>query len=96
MKKLLLLSVLMTGCAVTYEQPIITPVNPTYAEPLRTALSQSQTQASQLNQFMQGLYGPNNVSQALLNYQNANRQLQYFLSSPFEFVIVNRQWTKMQ
>ena len=94
MKYLLLLTVLMTGCAVTYEQPIMTPVNPTYAEPLRASLAESQIQASQLNQLMQGIYGPNNVSQVLLNYQNANRQLSYFLSSPFEYVMVNRPWTK--
>jgi len=96
MKKLLLLSMLLTGCTVVQETPIMTPVNPTYAEPLRAALNESQIQASQLNQLMQGIYGSNNVSQALLNYQNANRQLSYFLSTPFEYVIVNRQWTKMQ
>jgi hypothetical protein len=96
MQKLITLFILLlNGCTVIQEQPIITPVDPNYARPLVTALADSQIQASQLNQLMQGVYGPNSVSEAINQYQNANRQLSYLIQSPFEFLVVNKTFTKL-
>ena len=95
MQKLIIPFVLfLNACTVIQEQPIVTPVDPTYAQPLVTALADSQIQASQLNQLMQGIYGPNSVSEAINQYQTANRQLSYLLQSPFEYLVINKTFTK--
>ena len=88
MKKLLLL-LLLPGCTTAY-QPIAIIPKPIEAGKLSQTLSQSQIQASQLNQYVSGLYGPNTVSQTLLDYQNANRNLRTVLQNPWDGIFILR------
>jgi len=96
MKKILLLSLFAVGCS-TYPQyvgvdyptgsPNYTPTQPPLINyntlPLQVALSDSQRQASALQQFANLTSNRNDMSQALLNYQNANRNLNAILQNPW-------------
>lgn len=96
MKKLLLLLILLSGCT-TYpeyvgidypvQSPYYTPTQPPLINyntlPLRTALAESQRKAGELQQFANLTSNRNDMSQALLNYQNANRNLNAILQNPW-------------
>jgi hypothetical protein len=83
MKKLLLLLILMTGCTTIPVPVAVIQQKPPGADNLVIALAKSQIQASQMNQYISGIYGPNSMSQVLLNYQNANRELSRVVQNPW-------------
>jgi len=74
--------IFLTSCTTVYE-PVAVIQKPIQADALTQALSQSQIQASQLNQQLSGICGPNNVSGVILDYQNANRNLNAILQNPW-------------
>ena len=67
MKYTKLLLVLMCAGCSTYSQP----------------LAQSQIMASQTNQFVSGIAGPNPISGGLLEFQNYNRNLNASMQNPW-------------
>lgn len=80
-KKILFLLFLgCSGCA-TYVD------NDQYLPPIQSNLQQplaeSQIQASQINQLLSGLIGPNQVSNGLLEYQNYNREINAVSQNPW-------------
>ena len=95
MKKYLL-ALLLTGCT-TYPEyvgidyptgsPNYTPTQPPLINyntmPLQVALQESQYRASELQQFVSAASNRNGLSQALLNFQNANRNLNAILQNPW-------------
>ena len=95
MKKYLL-ALLLTGCT-TYpeyvgidyptQSPNYTPNQPPLINyntiPLQMALQESQRQAADLQQFANTASNRNGMSQALINYQNANRNLNAILQNPW-------------
>ena len=83
MKKLLLLSILMSGCATVQVPVAVIQQKPPGADKLANALAISQIQANQMNEYISGIYGPNSMSQVLLNYQNANRELSRVVQTPW-------------
>lgn len=83
MKKLLLLSIFMTGCATMPVPVAVVQQRPPGADNLAKTLAASQIAASQMNQYISGIYGPNSMSQVLLNYQHANRQLSSVAQNPW-------------
>jgi hypothetical protein len=92
MKNLLLFLLFFTGCT-TYYEPVAVIQKPIQADALSRTLSQSQIQASQLNQQLSGICGPNNVSAAILDYQNANRNLNAILQNPWNgFFTLRNLW----
>jgi len=95
MKKLLLLSILMTGCTTIPVPVAVIQQKPPGADNLVIALAKSQIQASQMNQYISGIYGPNSMSQVLLNYQNANRQLSSVVQNPWNgFFELRNSWLR--
>ena len=48
-----------------------------------TTLSETQIQASQANQLISGIAGPNKVSAGLLGFQNYNRDVNATLQNPW-------------
>lgn len=97
MKKLLVLSILLSGCATYYDNdqylpPLHTPVTqPTFPQ----SLAQSQIQASQMNQLVSGLFGPNQVSGGLLAFQNYNRNANAIAQNPWNgFFMLRNAWVK--
>lgn len=95
MKKLLALTILLSGCT-TYQD------NDQYLPPIQTrrpifqqSLAQSQIQASQLNQLVSGLFGPNKVSGGLLAFQNYNRNANAIVQNPWNgFFMLRNAWVK--
>lgn len=59
-----------------------------------TTLSETQIQASQLNQVVSGVAGPNNqVSAGLLQFQNYNRGIRTAIYEPWNnFFILRNLW----
>ncbi len=95
MKKLLLLSILFTGCTTVPVPVAVIQQKPPNADALARALANSQIQASQMNQYISGIYGPNDMSQALLDYQNANRELNAIAQNPWNgFFIMRNGWVR--
>lgn len=86
----------LTGCT-TYpkyvgidypvQSPYYTPNQPPLINyntlPLQQALQNSQREAAELQQFANTASNRNGMSQALLNYQNANRNLNAILQNPW-------------
>lgn len=61
----------------------------------QSSLAQSQIQASQLNQLVSGIYGPNNISAALLDYQRVNREINAITQNPWNgFFVMRNAWVK--
>lgn len=91
----LLTVILLTGCTVVQEPVAVIQQRPPNADALARTLAASQIQASQLNQYICGIYGQtNSMSQALLNYQNANRELSAIAQNPWNgFFILRNAWT---
>lgn len=86
MKKLLLLSILLSGCAQycgVPPAPVFVNVPGYDTQALQQSLARSQILASQYNSFLQGVVGPNNVSAELLRYQNVNRNLEALIANPW-------------
>lgn len=96
MRITLLLALLITGCVTSPEycgidyptqSPNYTPTQPPLINyntfSLQTALQESQRQASDLQQFANLASNRNGLSQALINYQNANRNLNAILQNPW-------------
>lgn len=54
-----------------------------YSQPLAS----SQITASQTNQLVSGLAGPNQVSAGLLEFQNYNRNINAILQNPWNGII---------
>jgi hypothetical protein len=48
-----------------------------------TQLSETQLQASQTNQLVSGIVGPNQVSAGLLEFQNYNRNINAITQNPW-------------
>jgi hypothetical protein len=95
MKKILLLSILLSGCAAVPVPVAVIQQKPPNADALSRALANSQIQASQMNQYISGVYGPNSISQVLLDYQNANRELSAIAQNPWNgFFIARNAWVK--
>ena len=95
MKKLLLFSILLTSCATVPVPVAVIQQKPPNADMLANALANSQIQASQMNQYISGIYGPNSMSQALLDYQNANRELSAIAQNPWNgFFVMRNAWVK--
>jgi hypothetical protein len=94
MKVIILICLLIPGCIVypdpemMINQALTTAVSP--AQPLTEPLAGSQIYASQLNQLVSGLAGPNQVSAGLLEYQNYNRAVNNAIQNPWEAVLNNR------
>jgi outer membrane lipoprotein-sorting protein len=80
---LLLLSIFLSGCATVPVPVAVIQQKPPGTDNLARTLAASQIQASQMNQYISGIYGPNSMSQVLLNYQNANRQLSSVVQNPW-------------
>jgi hypothetical protein len=58
-----------------------------------TTLSESQIMASQTNQLVSGVAGPNQVSANLLQFQNYNRNINATLQNPWnEFFTLRNLW----
>jgi hypothetical protein len=94
MKKYLLV-LLLSGCVSVPTPVAVIQQKPPGADALTRALANSQIQASQMNQYISGIYGPNSMSQALLNYQNANRELSAIAQNPWNgFFIIRNGWVK--
>lgn len=97
MHRTLLITLLaLTGCAsypeyvgIDYpvQSPNYTPTQPPLINyntvPLQMALQESQRQAGDLQQFANMASNRNGMSQALLDYQNANRNLNAILQNPW-------------
>lgn len=87
MKKYLL-ALLLSGCT-TYPEycginyPTQPPLINYNTMPLQVALQESQYRASELQQFVSAASNRNDLSQALLNFQNANRNLNAILQNPW-------------
>lgn len=83
----------VTDCSASYD-----PYNPYqyYQVPtVQQSLAQSQIQASQMNQLVSGVFGPNQVSGALLTYQNYNRQVNAVSQNPWlGFFMLRNNWVK--
>lgn len=94
MKKYILISLLLLpGCACTnnYLPPIQTRPVPT----IQQTLAKTQIQASQLNQLVSGIMGPNQVSGALLTFQNYNRNVNAVSQNPWNgFFMLRNAWVK--
>jgi hypothetical protein len=75
-----LLVLFLTGCSTYID-------NDQYLPPIganfRQTAAQSQIQASQLNQLVSGIAGPNKVSSGLLTYQNYNREINAVSQNPW-------------
>ena len=90
----LILILLLSGC-VSVPDPIAVVPKPPNADALTRALANSQIQASKMNQYISGIYGPSDMSQALLDYQNANRELSAIAQNPWNgFFIMRNAWVK--
>lgn len=93
-RTVLLISILLAGC-VTVPEPVAVIQKPPNADALVNALANSQIQASQMNQYISGIYGPNSMSQALLDYQNANRELMAVAQNPWNgFFAIRNGWVR--
>ena len=58
-----------------------------------TVLSDSQIQASQLNQLVSGVAGSNQVSAGLLQFQNYNRNINATIQNPWNgFFTLRNLW----
>jgi hypothetical protein len=94
MKKYLLL-LLLSGCTTVPVPVAVIQQKPPNADMLSSALANSQIQASQMNQYISGVYGPNSMSQALLDYQNANRELSAIAQNPWNgFFVMRNGWVR--
>lgn len=94
MKKYLL-ALLLSGCVAVPTPVAVIQQKPPNADVMAQALANSQIQASQMNQYISGIYGPNDMSQALLDYQNANRELSAIAQNPWNgFFIMRNAWVK--
>lgn len=95
MKRYLVI-LLLSGCT-TYPEyvgvdyptkcPIYTPTMPPLidvnTQPLQQALSESHYRAAEIQQFANAASNRNGLSQALLNFQTANRNLNAILQNPW-------------
>jgi hypothetical protein len=58
-----------------------------------TTLSDTQIMASQTNQLVSGIAGPNNVSAGLLEFQNYNRNINATIQNPWDgFFVLRNLW----
>jgi hypothetical protein len=55
-----------------------------------TTMSDTQIMASQTNQLVSGIAGPNNVSAGLLEFQNYNRNINATLQNPWDGIFTLR------
>lgn len=76
-----------TGIDYPTQSPNYTPTQPPLINyntiPLQQALQNSQLEASRLQQFANLSSNRNELSQALINFQNANRNLNAVLQNPW-------------
>jgi hypothetical protein len=79
MKKYIL--VLLLGGCTTYvdNDQYLPPIGANFQQ----NLAQQQIQASQLNQLVSGIVGPNSVSSSLLQFQNYNREINAVSQNPW-------------
>lgn len=91
-----LLVLLLSGCATVPVPVAVIEQKPPGADALVQTLASSQIRASQMNQYISGVYGPNNsMSQALLDYQNANRELSAIAQNPWNgFFVMRNAWVR--
>ena len=93
MKKLLLLSILFTGCA--YNGPEIISLNyPPFinynTQPLQQSLRETDLEATKLEEFVQRSNNRTDLLQALRTSQQANRYLYRQLQNPWNgFYLLN-------
>lgn len=58
-----------------------------------STLSETQIQASQLNQLASGVAGPNQISAGLLQFQNYNREIRTTIYEPWNsFFVLRNLW----
>lgn len=93
MKKLLLLSILMSGCA--YNGPEIISLNyPPFinynTQPLQESIRRSDAEAMKLEQFVRRSNNRTDLLQALVTSRQANRNLYQQLQNPWNgFYLLN-------
>lgn len=89
----IIICLLGVGCSSISEVAVVQQ-RPPNTKALMSALANSQIQASQMNQYISGIYGSNNsMSQILLDYQNINRELNAIAQNPWNgFFIIRNAW----
>jgi hypothetical protein len=93
-KKILSLQLILLtlpGC-ITLPDPeiIISETLSSATQPLMVftePLAEAQIEADQLNQFISGVAGPNNISASLLQFQNYNRDVNSAIQNPWETIL---------